>query len=127
MKRLLLAILLLIGQSDTALGFGILALTMIVLGLLNGPLDIGMFTLRQRRTDRAWMGRAFAISMALNFSGFPFGAALAGAVAAQSIDLAIVAAVIFAAVAAALAAIFVPRQAPDIAASANQQPNGETL
>ena len=48
-------------------------------GLLNGPMDIGLFTIRQRRTDPAWMGRAFAVSMGFNFIGYPIGAALAGA------------------------------------------------
>jgi hypothetical protein len=48
---------------------------MAIAGLANGPLDIALFTLRQRRTDPAWMGRAFTISMNLNFSGFPIGAA----------------------------------------------------
>ena len=51
---------------------------MILSGLLNGPMDIALFTLRQRRTDPAWMGRAFTVSMNLNFSGFPIGAAIAG-------------------------------------------------
>jgi len=30
---------------------------MAISGLANGPLDIALFTLRQRRTDPAWMGR----------------------------------------------------------------------
>ena len=55
-----------------------IAISMAVAGLLNGPLDIAMFTLRQRRTDPAWMGRAFTISMNLNFSGYPIGAAITG-------------------------------------------------
>ena len=55
-----------------------IALSMAVAGLLNGPLDIALFTLRQRRTDPAWMGRAFTVSMNLNFSGFPIGAAADG-------------------------------------------------
>jgi MFS family permease len=55
-----------------------IALCMAISGLANGPLDIAMFTLRQRRTDPAWMGRAFTVSMNLNFSGFPIGAAIAG-------------------------------------------------
>ena len=56
-----------------------IALCMLIAGLANGPLDIALFTLRQRRTDPAWMGRAFTISMNLNFSGFPIGAAITGA------------------------------------------------
>ena len=47
-------------------------------GLLNGPMDVAMFTLRQRQTDPAWMGRAFAVSMSLNFLGYPVGAAIGG-------------------------------------------------
>ena len=57
-----------------------IALSMAATGLLNGPLDIAMFTLRQRRTDPAWMGRAFTVSMNLNFSGFPIGAAVTGVI-----------------------------------------------
>jgi MFS family permease len=67
-----------------------IALCMAVSGLVNGPLDIAMFTLRQRRTDAAWMGRAFTVSMNLNYSGFPIGAALAGMLVTVSIEAAIV-------------------------------------
>ena len=63
---------------------------MAVSGLANGPLDIALFTLRQRRTDPAWMGRAFTVSMNLNFSGFPIGAAIAGVLVTYSIEGAIV-------------------------------------
>jgi hypothetical protein len=45
---------------------------------MNGPVDIALFTVRQRRTDPALMGRAFATSMALNFLGFPVGSAISG-------------------------------------------------
>ena len=55
-----------------------IAISMAIGGLANGPMDIAMFTLRQRRTDPAWMGRAFTVSMNLNFSGFPIGAAITG-------------------------------------------------
>jgi len=70
---------------------GLLAivLSMAVGGLVNGPLDIAMFTLRQRCTDPAWMGRAFTVSMNLNFSGFPIGAAVAGVLVGYSIEAAI--------------------------------------
>ncbi len=60
-----------------------------LVGLANGPGDIALFTLRQRRTDFAWMGRAFAVSMSLNFIGFPIGSALTGWLAGQSVDVAI--------------------------------------
>jgi MFS family permease len=65
----------------------IVAMTLV--GLLNGPMDIGLFTLRQRRTDPAWMGRAFAVSMNFNFAGFPVGSAIAGWLASRSIEVAV--------------------------------------
>lgn len=71
------------------------AITMVALGISSGPFDIVLFTLRQRRTDPAWLGRAFAVSMALNFAGFPIGSAIGGAVVPISIVLALTAAVLF--------------------------------
>lgn len=58
-------------------------------GLAVGPIDIALFTLRQRRTDPAWMGRAFAISMSLNFSGIPIGSAIGGPLVTWSLTAAI--------------------------------------
>jgi hypothetical protein len=48
-------------------------------GQLAGPIDVGLLTLRQRRTDPAELGRVLSVSMSLNFAGFPIGTALAGA------------------------------------------------
>lgn len=67
----------------------VIALVMIVLGIATGPFDVTLFTVRQRRTDVAWMGRAFAVSMALNFAGFPIGSAIGGLLAPVSLELAI--------------------------------------
>ena len=67
---------------------------MAVVGLVNGPMDVAMFTVRQRRTDPAWMGRAFAVSMSFNFAGYPIGSAIGGILAGQSISLAIGVAVV---------------------------------
>jgi MFS family permease len=95
------ALLVLLLLPDAGLLPVLVALTL--LGVLNGPMDIAMFTVRQRRTDPAWMGRAFAVSMSFNFLGFPIGAGLAGLVASRSLDGAIVieiAASVFAALAA---------------------------
>jgi MFS family permease len=64
------------------------AIALVVLGAANGPFDISLFTLRQRRTDPAWFGRAFAVSMSLNFAGTPIGSALAGPLIARSLDVA---------------------------------------
>jgi MFS family permease len=61
-----------------------------VIGLMNGPMDVAMFTIRQRRTDPAWMGRAFAVSMALNFAGFPVGSALGGLLVGSAVSVAVV-------------------------------------
>jgi MFS family permease len=113
-ERTLIALPMLGSAATTAfllLPIGIAApvLSMAVFGLLNGPMDVAMFTVRQRRTDPAWMGRAFAVSMSFNFAGFPIGAAIGGFVAAQSIELAIVLAV----VACLLGTVFAVRMIPD--------------
>ena len=97
------AILLLLLLPDAGL-LPVLA-ALVMFGILNGPLDVAMFTIRQRRTDPAWMGRAFALSMSFNFLGFPVGTALGGIVANQSIDGAVlieIGACLLAAVAAQL-------------------------
>ncbi|MEO8462012.1 MAG: MFS transporter [Chloroflexota bacterium] len=92
-------------------GVGPIVLAMAIMGLLNGPMDVAMFTIRQRRTDPAWMGRAFAISMAFNFAGWPIGAAIAGVLATFSIELAIIVGVLAAAAGAVMAWTLVPRDA----------------
>jgi len=110
--------LLLAAAGAGPLGLGIaagLALTgasLAITGLLNGPLDIALFTVRQRRTEQAWMGRAFAVSMAFNFAGFPLGAALGGIVAEVSIEAAIVIGIAACLLAALLAATMIPKGEP---------------
>jgi MFS family permease len=81
-------------------------------GLLNGPMDVALFTLRQRRTDPAWMGRAFAVSMSLNFVGYPIGAAIGGVLVATSTGAALGVAVFFTLLAGILAALLLPRSSP---------------
>lgn len=93
---------------DPLLGLGLLAGWAVISGLVTGPLDIALFTIRQRRTDPAWMGRAFAVSMGFNFLGFPVGAALAGALAAQSLEAAILPGIAACLVAALAAATMIP-------------------
>lgn len=87
----------------------VVAATMIVIGASNGPFDIALFTLRQRVTDRAWFGRAFAVSMALNFAGMPIGAAAAGPIIGWSLDAALWVAVTIAAVSALFPLLAIPR------------------
>jgi len=86
-----------------------IALSMALGGLINGSMDIAMFTLRQRCTDPAWMGRAFTVSMNLNFSGYPVGAALAGVLVGFSIEAAIVFGVAANLAGALLAQLLIPR------------------
>jgi MFS family permease len=81
---------------------------MAVSGLVNGPMDVAMFTVRQRRTDPAWMGRAFAVSMSFNFAGFPIGSAIGGVIAGQSIELAVALAVAACVLACILAYRLIP-------------------
>ncbi len=100
------------GQSSfVPLGVALLVGQSLLVGLLLGPADIALFTVRQRRTDPAWMGRAFSVSMAFNYVGLPIGAAVAGFLAEASIELAIVTLGIGGATAAAASAAFlVPRR-----------------
>ena len=86
---------------------------MAIQGFLNGPMDVALFTLRQRRTDPAWMGRAFAISMSFNFAGYPIGAAIGGFVAAQSIEVALGLAVLATVLSAGFARWQIPAHEPD--------------
>jgi MFS family permease len=87
-----------------------LVAAMAVQGFLNGPLDVALFTLRQRRTDPAWLGRAFAVSMSLNFSGYPIGAALGGALLAIGPTATLAAAAIATAGGALVAWWLLPRE-----------------
>ena len=98
------------GATEVGLGLGLTALSLGLYGFVNGPMDIAMFTIRQRRTAPAWMGRAFAVSMAFNFVGYPIGAAIAGILAASSIELAIVVGIAAGILGAVLAAVLVPRE-----------------
>ena len=122
-------LLLLAGAGATTALTGLLfvALGLALGGALNGPMDVGLFTIRQRRTDPAWMGRAFAVSMAFNFVGYPIGAALAGVIASVSVEAAIVVGAVACLVAGVAAALMIPRRAPALAGSGARRPTpGET-
>jgi len=84
-------------------------LAMLVWGASAGPIDIGMFSVRQRRTDPAWYGRAFAVSMSLNFVGSPLGSAVAGPLIGAGLGVALAAAAGFSFAAAVLVQLMVPR------------------
>ena len=81
-----------------------------ITGFLSGPLDIALFTLRQRRTHRDWTGRAFAVSMAFNYIGTPIGSALAGFMAARSIEFAIALGAFTCLISGVLALIMIPQE-----------------
>jgi len=96
----------------------VVAVAMVILGITSGPFDIVLFTIRQRRTDPAWLGRAFAVSMALNFAGFPIGSAIAGVVVPISIAAALAAAVVFQILGAVFSMIAIPEEEPTAGAAA---------
>jgi MFS family permease len=75
-------------------GLVVVGVGMAVFGVSQGPYDVGMFSLRQRVTPAAWMGRAFAVSMSLNFIGMPIGSAIAGPVVEHSLPVAFAVAVL---------------------------------
>jgi MFS family permease len=100
------------GPIAPGIGLGLVVVAMFLFGLANGPLDIALFTIRQRRTDPAWMGRAFAVSMAFNFMGYPFGAIIAGALATDSVAAALVLSAVACLVAGVLAFWLVPMSVP---------------
>jgi MFS family permease len=82
-ERMLMALGMLVTAAavwPVAAAFGLpgLALGLMLVGAAAGPIDVGVLTLRQRRTDPAELGRVVSISMSLNFSGGPIGSVLAG-------------------------------------------------
>jgi len=65
-----------------------MAIGLMLVGVLAGPVDVGVLTLRQNRTDPAWLGRVMAVSMGLNLSGAPFGFVLGGTLLTWSVQAA---------------------------------------
>ena len=90
----------------------VIIMTVALQGLINGPMDVALFTLRQRRTDPAWLGRAFAVSMSLNFLGYPIGAAIGGQLVTISPSVAIAVSIAITASSALFTWVLVPRRAP---------------
>ena len=95
---------------------------MLLAGLANGPFDVSMFSMRQRRTDPAWFGRAFAVSMALNWAGQPIGSALSGPLIHFGLTLAFLTSATLIVISAALVPWVIPAEAPGkIAAESARQ------
>ena len=116
------------GAIDPIVGLGLIVLSQAIFGLLNGPLDVALFTVRQRRTDPAIMGRAFAVSMAANFLGYPIGSALAGGLASISLVVMVMLGVVACLVAALGAAVLVPARvpSPDVRTAVDEAPRPQT-
>jgi MFS family permease len=89
------------------LGFAGLVLGMMIAGTFAGPVDVGLLTLRQRRTSPTQLGRVLSISMSLNIAGFPLGSAIAGVLITASLPAAFVMAAL-ASVAGAVATLAIP-------------------
>jgi MFS family permease len=101
----------------------VLLVVMAVTGFLNGPMDVAMFTLCQRTTDQVWMGRAFAVSMAINFMGYPFGAAIGGTLVTTGIVVPLAVATVLTALAGVLGFLLLPRVAPSARRAAAVEPD----
>jgi MFS family permease len=83
--------------------------TAAVAGAAGSVINVGIFALRQRRTDPAWFGRAFAVSMSLNFAGAPIGSALSGPLLEQSIALPLLLGAAITVVAVVAALVLIPK------------------
>jgi predicted MFS family arabinose efflux permease len=101
-----LAILLMVVSATPV----VLLISMLLAGASAAPMDLGLFALRQRRTDPAWFGRVIAVSMSLNYAGSPVGSALAGPLLAHSLALALVLAAVVSALGIVMPFIVIPRE-----------------
>jgi MFS family permease len=90
----------------------VIAIGVAIVGGADAASSVSAFSLRQRRTARAWFGRAFAVSMALNFSGVPIGSAIAGPVLGVSTTFAILFAAGLTLAGSALIQLKIPAVAP---------------
>jgi MFS family permease len=93
----------------------VVAIVMLLIGIATGPFDVVLFTMRQRRTDPAWLGRAFAVSMSLNFIGFPVGSAIGGATAGISLEATFGGAVALSVLAAVITFLAIPKEHTEVA------------
>jgi len=87
-----------------------------VLGAVAGGaesiVNVGLFALRQRRTDPAWFGRAFAVSMSFNFAGVPIGSAISGPLLEHSLILPLLLGAGISVVSVVAALVLIPARAP---------------
>ena len=71
-----------------ASSFGLFGLVagLIIMGFLEGPADVALLTLRQRRTEPEWLGRVLTVSMSLNVTGLPLGSLIGGSLITHSLS-----------------------------------------
>ena len=93
---------------SASFGLAGLAVGLVLVGFLEGPVDVGVLSLRQRRTDPAWLGRVLAVSMSFNMSGLPVGSAIGGILIVHSAPLTFAVAALASALAALVAWTLVP-------------------
>jgi MFS family permease len=93
--------------------FGLIGvmLGLMLVGAAAGPIDVGVLTLRQRRTDPAELGRVLSVSMSLNMAGMPLGSALAGVLVTWSVSATFAVAAL-ASVLAAVSVLLIPDEQP---------------
>lgn len=84
-----------------------LVVCLVAVGLASGLVNVGLLTLRQRRTDPARLGRVLAVSISLNVLGMPVGSAIGGAVVEVSPALAFAVAGVAAALGAVAARVMI--------------------
>ena len=111
-RAMLVGGILVIGVGFASIAFASSLATLIVgvicVGGGSAVMDVALFSLRQRVTDPEWFGRAFAVSMHLNYSGIPVGSAISGPLLGVSTPFALLVAVGFALAAAGLTFVMVP-------------------
>lgn len=93
---------------SASFGLAGLAVGLVLGGFLEGPVDVGVLSLRQRRTDPAWLGRVLAVSMSFNMSGLPIGSAIGGILIVHSTTLTFAVAAVASVLAALVAWTLVP-------------------
>jgi predicted MFS family arabinose efflux permease len=91
-------------------GIAGLVSAVVVVGFCAGPVDVGLLSLRQRRTEPGWLGRVLAVSMSLNLSGLPLGSALAGILVTHSAATALAVAALASLMAALAVYALVPEE-----------------
>jgi MFS family permease len=113
-ERIVIAIACLVMAGGTALllaadNLGIVYVSSLLVGVAIGPVDVAIFSLRQRTTEMAWFGRAMAVSMSLNFAGNPIGSAVTGPLLHFGLDFALLVSVLLTAASAGMALLAIPR------------------